>query len=57
MSVKQAVKCVAVYLLKAGTVEAEKQLLLANGSETTFISRQQPQNRQQNGVHCYVGDS
>jgi hypothetical protein len=29
-----------VYLLKAGTVEPEKQPLLANGSETTFISKQ-----------------
>jgi hypothetical protein len=29
-----------VYLLKARTVEPEKQPLLANGSETTFISRQ-----------------
>jgi hypothetical protein len=29
------------YLLKARTVEPEKQLLLVNGSETTFVSRQQ----------------
>jgi hypothetical protein len=28
------------YLLKARTVEPEKQPLLANGSETTFVSRQ-----------------
>jgi hypothetical protein len=28
------------YLLKARTMEPEKQRLLANGSETTFISRQ-----------------
>jgi hypothetical protein len=28
------------YLLKARTVEAEKQSWLANDSETTFISRQ-----------------
>jgi hypothetical protein len=27
------------YLLKARTVEPEKQPLLANGSETTFVSR------------------
>jgi hypothetical protein len=33
------------YLLKARTVEAEKQPLLANGSERTFISRQRPQNK------------
>jgi hypothetical protein len=28
------------YLLKARTVEPEKQPLLANGSETTFVARQ-----------------
>jgi hypothetical protein len=28
------------YLLKARTVESEKQSLLANGSETTFLFRQ-----------------
>jgi hypothetical protein len=28
------------YLLKARTVEPEKQPLLANGSEATFVSRQ-----------------
>jgi ParB-like chromosome segregation protein Spo0J len=28
------------YLLKAKNVEPEKQLLLANGSDTAFISRQ-----------------
>jgi hypothetical protein len=28
------------YLLQARTVELEKQLLLANGCETTFVSRQ-----------------
>jgi hypothetical protein len=32
------------YLLKARTSEPEKQLLLANGSEATFISRQQLSN-------------
>jgi hypothetical protein len=31
---------IVAYLLKTRTVEPEKQLLLANGSETTFISRQ-----------------
>jgi hypothetical protein len=30
------------YLLKAKTVEPEKRPLLVNGSETTFVSRQQP---------------
>jgi hypothetical protein len=29
------------YLLKARNTEPEKQSLLANGSETTFVSRQQ----------------
>jgi hypothetical protein len=31
---------IVAYLLKASTVESEKQPLLANGSETTFVSRQ-----------------
>jgi hypothetical protein len=30
------------HLLKARTVESEKQPLLAKGSETTFVSRQRP---------------
>jgi hypothetical protein len=34
------------YLLKARTVEPEKQPLLANGSETTFVSRQRPLNNE-----------
>jgi hypothetical protein len=32
--------CIVPYLLKARTVEPEKQPLLANGSETTSFSRQ-----------------
>jgi hypothetical protein len=32
-----------VALLKVGTVELEKQPLLENDSETTFVSRQRPQ--------------
>jgi hypothetical protein len=32
---------IAAYLLKARTVEPEKQPLLVNGYKTTFISRQQ----------------
>jgi hypothetical protein len=31
---------IVVYLLKERTVELEKQPLLANGSETTFVFRQ-----------------
>jgi ParB-like chromosome segregation protein Spo0J len=31
---------IVAYLLKARTVEPEKQSLLANGSETIFVSRQ-----------------
>jgi hypothetical protein len=31
---------IVAYLLKARTVEPEAQPLLANGSETTFVSRQ-----------------
>jgi hypothetical protein len=39
---------IVAYLLKVrtGIVEPEKQPLLANGSETTFVSRQQPQDKQ-----------
>jgi hypothetical protein len=33
-------KNIVAYLLKARTVEPEKQPLLANGSETTFVSIQ-----------------
>jgi hypothetical protein len=36
----------AAYWLKAITVEPEKQPLLANGSETTFVSTQRPRNKQ-----------
>jgi hypothetical protein len=39
-----------VYLLKAKSVETEKQPLLARGSETTFISRQRPRNKQQSNI-------
>jgi hypothetical protein len=39
-------------LLKAEIVEPEKQPLLANGSETTLISRQRPRNKQRNNVRC-----
>jgi hypothetical protein len=38
-------------LLKARTVEPQKQPLLANGSET-FFSRPRPRNKQQYNVHC-----
>jgi hypothetical protein len=31
---------ILAYLLKARTVEPEKEPLLANGSETKFVSRQ-----------------
>jgi hypothetical protein len=33
------------YVLKARTVEQEKQPLLTNGSETIFVSRQRPQTK------------
>jgi hypothetical protein len=45
-------KYIVTYLLKAITVEPEKQPLLANGSETIFVSRQRPRNRQQNEIRC-----
>jgi hypothetical protein len=34
---------IVAYLLRAGTVEPEEQPLLANSSETTFVSRQRLQ--------------
>jgi hypothetical protein len=42
--------CNVAYLLKARTVEPEKQPLLGNGYETTFVSRQRPRNIQRNDV-------
>jgi hypothetical protein len=36
---------IVAYLLKARSMEPEKESLLVNGSETTFISRQWPQNK------------
>jgi hypothetical protein len=43
---------IVAYLLEARTVEREKPPLLANGSETAFVTRQWPRNKQQNNVHC-----
>jgi hypothetical protein len=40
------------YMLKAITAEPEKQPLLANGSETAFVYRQRPRNRQRNDGRC-----
>jgi hypothetical protein len=40
------------HLLKLRTVEPEKEPLLANGSETTFVARQRSRNKQQNNVRC-----
>jgi hypothetical protein len=40
----QRFKHIVAYLLKARIVGPEKQPLLANGSETTFVSRQRPRN-------------
>jgi hypothetical protein len=42
---------IVAYLLKARTLEPEKQQLLMNGSETIFVSRQQQQ-KQWNDIHC-----
>jgi hypothetical protein len=36
---------IVAYLLKASTVEPEKQPLLANGSETTLVFRQQEESQ------------
>jgi hypothetical protein len=52
---------IVAYLLKARTVEPEKQALLAKGSQTTFLSRQllgkyvsaaRISMQQKNGVFC-----
>jgi hypothetical protein len=40
------------YLLRARTETPEKQPLLANGSETTFVYSQRPRNKQRNNVRC-----
>jgi hypothetical protein len=40
------------YLLNVRTAEPEKQPSLANGSETIFVSRQRPRNRQRNDIRC-----
>jgi hypothetical protein len=45
VSLKAFISIVA-HLLKARTMEPEKQLLLVNGSETTFVSRQWLRNKQ-----------
>jgi hypothetical protein len=42
---------VVAYFVKERTVEPEKQPLLANGSETTFVSRQRQRNKKRNSVH------
>jgi hypothetical protein len=42
---------IVTYMLKARTVEPEKQLLLANSSEITYASRQRPRNIKQNNAH------
>jgi hypothetical protein len=47
---------IVAYLLKARTVQPEKQPLLENGSETTSVSRQRPRNSPQNDIHCYATD-
>jgi hypothetical protein len=37
---------IAAYLLKARIVDPERQQLLANGSETAFVSRQRTRNNE-----------
>jgi hypothetical protein len=41
---------IVAYLLKAKTVKPEKQHLLTNGSETTFVYRQRPRNNGKTSV-------
>jgi hypothetical protein len=46
---------IVVYFPKVATVESEKQPLLANGSETTFVSRQRLGKHASNS-RCQVTD-
>jgi hypothetical protein len=43
------------YLLTARTMEPEKQALLVNGSETTFVSRQLPQKKKTTERFPFLG--
>jgi hypothetical protein len=52
LGVSEYIDDIAAYLLKAKTVEPEKQPLLENGSETALVSRQRPRNRQWKDVRC-----
>jgi hypothetical protein len=45
------------YMLKARTVEPEKQPLLAEVSEITLISRKRRRKRQRNDVRCLAAES
>jgi hypothetical protein len=40
IKMRMYIQYIVAYLLIARTVEPEKQPLLANGSETTFVSKQ-----------------
>jgi hypothetical protein len=51
-STEVLLKCTVVYLLKVRSVEPEKQSLLGNGSEITFVSRQRSRNRKWYDVRC-----
>jgi hypothetical protein len=50
--IKHFIMNIVAYLLKARTVEPGKQPLLANGSETTLVSRQRPHNKERNSGRC-----
>jgi hypothetical protein len=60
LDVSEYTNDIVAYLLKAITVEPEKQPLLENGSGTTFVARQhihdkrQLNKQQRNGVFCAV---
>jgi hypothetical protein len=47
---------IVAYLLKARTIEPEKQPLLANDSKTTFVFKQRPQKKQDTS-RCQAADS
>jgi hypothetical protein len=48
---------IVAYLLKVKLWSQRRHPLLANGSETTFVSRQRPRNRQLNDVRCEAADT
>jgi hypothetical protein len=47
---------IVTYLLEARTMQPEREPLLANGSEATYVSRKRPRNRHRNDARCKAED-